>query len=147
MDALELLKLDHQRVSDLFREAETSDSLKKKRVIFESIRSELELHTYIEETVFYPAFRKFDGFQDILSESYTEHKEVKEHLNRIESLLPESAELTPQLNQLKHRVEHHVHEEESNLFVRIRKVMTVSEREKLGRHLQIARQEKEEAAA
>jgi len=147
MDALELLKVDHQRVSDLFREAESSDSLKKKRVIFNSIQSELDLHTYIEETVFYPTFRKYPDFENLLSESYAEHAQVKELVSRIQALPAESSELSQKMSQLKQRVEHHVHQEETDLFPRIRKVMKSSEREQLGRHLQVAKQEKEEAAA
>ena len=57
MDALELLKEDHQTVKELFEEAEEAGDQKEKTKIFSEIQAELETHAQIEETVFYPAMK------------------------------------------------------------------------------------------
>ena len=58
MDALELLKTDHKTVKELFKKAEGSENKKQQLQLFEKIKTELETHTHIEETVFYPAVKK-----------------------------------------------------------------------------------------
>jgi hemerythrin superfamily protein len=60
MDALELLKTDHKTVKDLFKKVEASKNDKQQKQLFEEIKMELETHTHIEETVFYPAVAKHD---------------------------------------------------------------------------------------
>jgi hemerythrin superfamily protein len=54
MDALELLKTDHKMVKELFKKAEGNKNEKQQKQLFEQIKTELETHTHIEETVFYP---------------------------------------------------------------------------------------------
>jgi iron-sulfur cluster repair protein YtfE (RIC family) len=146
MDVLELLKNDHQRVSDLFYEAETSGSWKKKRVIFESIRMELELHSFAEETVFYPTLLTLSDLHDRIEESFHEHRELMEILARIDALPAESPLISGQLMRLKQRVEHHVHEEEHEIFPKVRQILSPQDRENLGERVKAAKQEKEEAA-
>jgi hemerythrin superfamily protein len=140
MDVLELLKNDHQRVSDLFYEAETSGSWKKKRVIFESIRMELELHSFAEETVFYPTLLTLSDLHDRID------RELMEILARIDALPAESPLISGQLMRLKQRVEHHVHEEEHEIFPKVRQILSPQDRENLGERVKAAKQEKEEAA-
>jgi hemerythrin superfamily protein len=60
MDALELLKTDHKKVKELFKKAEGNQNEKQQKQLFEQIKTELETHTHIEETVFYPAVAKHD---------------------------------------------------------------------------------------
>jgi iron-sulfur cluster repair protein YtfE (RIC family) len=76
MDALELLKQDHQKVKDLFQQAEDAegDDLEK---ICEQIKTELEMHAHIEETIFYPAMEKYDDLKEMVQESREEHQEIK----------------------------------------------------------------------
>src|SRR3954464_11447304 len=59
MNAIELLTADHKKVKDLFEKADELEGGKKK-VIFDQIKGELETHTHIEETIFYPAVEKYD---------------------------------------------------------------------------------------
>lgn len=144
MDALELLMTDHQRVKDLFKEVESSQTENKQRVIFETIKREIQLHAYIEENIFYPTFAKFDEFKDIVAHSLEEHKEVHQLLQQISQLKTNAGQLKDKLFELRDKVEHHVQEEEGKFFPRVRQLMKRGEREQLGRHLQTAKQEKEE---
>ena len=76
MDALELLKKDHQKVKELFEKAEEAEA-KQQEKIFEQIKTELETHARIEETVFYPAVQEHEELKDMVLESLEEHKQIK----------------------------------------------------------------------
>jgi len=66
MDALELLKEDHLKVKELFEEIEGTEDEKEKKEIFEDIKSELEMHAHIEETLFYPAMEEHSELKDMV---------------------------------------------------------------------------------
>ena len=67
MDALELLEQDHAKVKKLFEQAEEADQ-KEQRDIFLQIKTELEIHTQIEENVFYPAMQRYNELKDTIEE-------------------------------------------------------------------------------
>ena len=83
MDALELLKQDHDKVRELFRQVEEAEDPKKRKQLFDEIDTELEIHTHIEETVFYPAMEQHDELKDMVAEAREEHEEVKTLLEEI----------------------------------------------------------------
>ena len=77
MDALELLKQDHQKVKELFEQAEAMEEGKEQKQIFDQIKRELETHARIEESIFYPAMEKHEELKDMVLEAIEEHKQVK----------------------------------------------------------------------
>src|SRR5438445_12873425 len=97
MDALELLKQDHQKVKELLEEAEATEGGKEQREIFKQMKKELKTHARIEETVFYPAMEKHEELKDIVLESYEEHKQIKTLLREMEDLATDSEKLEPTL--------------------------------------------------
>ena len=124
MDALELLKTDHKTVKDLFKKIEASKNDKQQKQLFEEIKTELETHTYIEETVFYPAVAKHDELKDMVLESLEEHKQVKTLLREMDNLTEDSEKFEPKLKVLMENVEHHAEEEEeAKMFPKVRKLM------------------------
>jgi iron-sulfur cluster repair protein YtfE (RIC family) len=136
MDALELLKQDHQKVKDLFEQAEDAegDDLEK---ICEQIKTELEMHAHIEETIFYPAMEKYDELKDMVQESREEHQEIKTLLQEISS---DGDELETRLEELMETVEHHAEdEEEGKMFPKIRERVDAQELQRLGEQLQQAK--------
>jgi hemerythrin superfamily protein len=140
MDALELLKTDHKNVKELFKKAEASKKPKQQKQLFEQIKAELETHTHIEETVFYPAIAKKEDLKDMVAESLEEHKQVKTLLREMESLASDSEKFEPKLKVLMENVEHHaVEEEEGKMFPKIRKIMNAASLEKLGKALEAAK--------
>jgi len=140
MDALELLKTDHKNVKALFEKAEGNANPKQQKQLFEQIKSELETHTHIEETVFYPAIAKNEELKDMVLESLEEHKQVKTLLREMESLSGDSEKFEPKLKVLMENVEHHaVEEEEGKMFRKIRKLMNAESLEKLGQELAAAK--------
>ncbi|MGH8544554.1 MAG: hemerythrin domain-containing protein [Gammaproteobacteria bacterium] len=142
MDALELLKEDHQTVKQLFEEAEGTEDQKEKEDLFEEIKTELETHTYIEETVFYPAMQKLEELKDMVMESIEEHKQVKTLLREIDNLKSDSEKFEPKLKVLKDNVEHHAEEEEEGkMFPKIREIVGQQDLEALGNELEAAKNE------
>jgi len=128
MDALELLKQDHQKVKELFEQGEGAEDKKEQRRIFKEIKSELETHTRIEETVFYPAMQEHDELKDMVLESLEEHKQVKTILREISKLSASSEKFKAKFKVLKDDVEHHaIEEEEGNMFPKIRKIIDQAE--------------------
>ncbi|HKA35156.1 MAG TPA: hemerythrin domain-containing protein [Candidatus Binatia bacterium] len=139
MNAIELLKADHKKVKNLF---ERGDDLEggKLKVIFDQIKRELETHTYIEETIFYPAVEKIPELKDMVRESIKEHNRVKTLLKELESLTPDDEAFEIKFEDLMECVEHHAEEEEEGkMFPRLQKLMSAAELEQLGRALEAAK--------
>lgn len=140
MNALELLKKDHKTVKELFKKAEGNNNEKQQKQLFEQIKTELETHTHIEETVFYPAVAKIDELKDMVLESLEEHKQVKTLLREMENLSNDSEKFEPKLKVLMENVEHHaVEEEEGKMFPKLRKFMNPEMLDQLGEELEAAK--------
>ena len=84
MNALELLKQDHQKVKELFQQAAQADDRNKRQEIFNKIDTELEIHAHVEETIFYPALEQHEELKDMVADALAEHNEVKALLEDIE---------------------------------------------------------------
>ena len=95
MDALELLKQDHQAVKDLFDQIDDAEDSKQRKKLFDQIDTQLNIHAHIEETVFYPEMQKIDELKDMVEEALEEHQEVKTLLEEIEGRDPEGVSLSP----------------------------------------------------
>jgi hemerythrin superfamily protein len=140
MDALELLKQDHQNVKELFKQGQETDDKKRQRQIFKEIKSKLETHARIEETVFYPAMEEHEELKDMVLESLEEHKQMKTVLRELARLSTSSERFKPKFKVLKDNVEHHaVEEEEGKMFPKIRKLINRNELEELGQELEAAK--------
>jgi hemerythrin superfamily protein len=138
MDALELLKQDHAKVKKLFEEAEDADE-KDQKAIFTQIKTELEIHARIEESVFYPAMDRYNELKDMVRESLEEHNQMKTLLTEMADL-SDSEDFQDKLEELIDNVEHHAEdEEEGKMFPKIRELVSRSELEKLGAQLQAAK--------
>jgi len=135
MDPFELLKKDHETVSELFKRIESA-SRKAKLKLFQQIKSELELHTDIEETIFYPVFEKAKETRDLTLEAYEEHKVVKNLLGELDAAKGVTDAWEAKLAVLRENVEHHVDEEENELFDKANDVLTGEEAESLGDRMQ-----------
>lgn len=135
MDPFELLKKDHKAVANLFERIE-SVSGKAMLGLFKQIKSALDLHSHIEETILYPALEKASETRDLTLEAYEEHKVVKDLLGELDLAKVVSDEWKAKLTVLKENVEHHVDEEENQLFDKANDVLTGDEAEMLGDRMQ-----------
>ena len=117
MNAIELLKEDHDRVDKLFQKVKADEDADH-RDTFEKIRAELEVHTHIEEAIFYPKMEKEgdEELKNIVLEGIEEHRQAKMFLRELSSLSGDSEKFQPKLKVLMEDIEHHVQEEEGEMF-------------------------------
>jgi hypothetical protein len=146
MDALELLKQDHQEVKKLFQQAEDAEG-KQKTEVFAKIKKALETHTRIEEGIFYPAMEKREELKDMVLESLEEHKQVKTLLKEMDALVSDSEKFEPKLKVLQENVEHHAEEEEEGkMFPKARQLFDKAALERLGQEVESAKGKRSQAA-
>lgn len=136
MDALELLKNDHDKVKQLFQRFQSIKDESDHRKMFEEIKTELQAHTHIEESIFYPAVEKFEELEDLVSESLEEHSTVKDLIDEIDGMNKDGEDLRPAVMELIESVEHHAEEEENEMFPKLRELMDRQELERLGKELE-----------
>ena len=140
MDALELLKQDHQKVKELFQQGQQTEDKKQQKQIFKEIKAELETHARIEETIFYPAMQEHDELKDMVLESLEEHKQLKTVLRELGKLSASSERFKPKFKVLMDDVKHHAEEEEEGkMFPKIRKLIKGDELAQLGEELEAAK--------
>jgi hemerythrin superfamily protein len=122
MNAVKLLKADHQEVAALFKQFESTDD-EEKGGLAEQICQMLTVHAQIEEELLYPAAREAlqeDG-ADLVDEATVEHASVKDLVSQIESADPTDDLFDAKVKVLGEYVTHHVKEEEGELFPKLEK--------------------------
>ena len=142
MDAFNLLKADHRKVEKLFSQLESASGQAKMRV-FEQIKTELELHTHIEESIFYPALEKPKQTHDLTLEAYEEHDVVKKLLQQLSKARTANDEWEAQAKVLRENVEHHVEEEENELFPKAESALGEEKIEALGEEMAAEKERKQ----
>jgi len=142
MDAITLLKNDHEKVSAIFEKLEptTERALKTREELFAKLKAELDVHAHIEETIFYPAIKDAAETRAITLEGYEEHHVVKILLSELASMPVDTEQWTAKLKVLKENVEHHVEEEEDEMFKSVRKILTKEEIDNLGARMEAEKQ-------
>lgn len=142
-DAIAVLKADHRQVTALFDRFEgLGDRAHATRQrTLQRITEELSIHAGIEENVFYPAVRARFAERDesMVLEALEEHHVVKVLLRELESMDPRSERYVAKAKVLREIVDHHVEEEESELFTQVRDAFSRSELRDLGAELEAAR--------
>jgi hemerythrin superfamily protein len=146
MDPFELLKADHRKVEQLFTELESAGG-KGKLEVFAQIKTELELHTHIEEKVFYPALEEPEETHDLTLEAYEEHAVVKDLLKKLSRARTANDEWEAQAKVLQENVEHHVEEEENELFPKAEAALGEEELEDLGDRMEAEKARKQRGAS
>lgn len=141
MNAIELLKKDHRTVKSLFEsfeKAKKTDEETSKAELFASIKEELDAHARVEEEIFYPAFDRTSEDADdkeLVLEAGEEHKQVKTLLAELEGMDPDDQTFDAKMKVLKDNVEHHVKEEEGEMFPHAQKQLGSDELEALGQRI------------
>lgn len=141
-DAITLLEADHDEVDELFAKYDAlgDRAFVTKQDLVERISRELAIHTYIEEQILYPRVREAGRkIKDEVLEELEEHHLIKTSLAELGELTSDHERFDAKVQVLKEQVEHHVEEEESDMFPRIRKALDDHELEELGVALQAAK--------
>ncbi len=145
MDALQLLTADHNRVRGMatrFEAAHEEDDLEAATALATRILRELEVHTTIEEEIFYPSVRDLtEEIHETVVEGLEEHHVVESLMEEIKQLDPADEHWAAKVMVMIENVEHHASEEESELFGDIRKELSGEELEALGERLEARKRE------
>ena len=134
MDAITMLKADHDKVKKLLTELEstTERGVKTREELFATIKGELSIHEVIEEEIFYPALKSHPKAKDIVLEGYEEHHVVDVLMGELESLDVSDETWGAKALVMKENIEHHIEEEEGEMFKQARTVFDRQELEDLG---------------
>jgi len=140
MNALELLKEDHDRVDKLFQKVEATEETDH-MALFEQIMAELEVHTQIEESIFYPQIKEKgdEELKKLVAEGVEEHRQAKMFLRELDALQSEGERFEAKLKVLMEDIKHHVQEEEGEMFPMIKEQFDESSLQELGKQLEEAK--------
>ncbi len=133
MNALDFLKNDHQVIFRLFDQVKKSKNTTKSFYLFNKIKAELKVHTYLEEKVFYPAIKNIKQINDSLTKETDQDRELKALLDS-SNLQPADTRLALRMEKILSHIENHILEEEK-MFQQIEKVMHSFELEEIGAEL------------
>jgi hypothetical protein len=142
MDALALLKADHDKVKKLLAELEptTERGVKTRTELFATIKGELTVHETIEEEIFYPALLEKGKTHDITLEGYEEHHVVDLLMGELEDLDVDDESWGAKAKVMQENIEHHIDEEEGEMFDKTRQVFDKDELEALGERMEARKQ-------
>src|SRR5581483_8983191 len=113
-----MLKMDHEKVRKLFREwGAAGDRMSEKSDTARQALTELEIHSKLEEEIFYPAVQKAGGeLKEAVDEGYEEHRQVDRLIEELKAMDPSSDLFVERFQSLIGAVEHHVAEEEGEML-------------------------------
>lgn len=144
MDALQLLKADHEKVKKMLEELDstTERATKTRTTGLASLKQELTVHELIEEEIFYPAMKDSAEAKEIVLEAYEEHDVVDTIMSELEQTPVEDETWAAKFTVMKENLEHHIEEEEGEMFEKARDVFDKGELTALGERMQ-ARKDRE----
>ena len=137
MNAIDLLKADHERVKSILAQLSesTERGVKKRTDLLNKLEMEITIHTKLEEEILYPAFKEAGGKeQDVM------YYEAKEEHRTVDSLVlpdlkntdPGTPEFSGRVKVVKELLEHHIEEEESEMFPQAKKLLGNDKLEEIG---------------
>ena len=143
MDALTLLKDDHDKVKGLLDKLDkTTERAEVTRTEgLQALKQELTIHETIEEEILYPALKEFAKTRDIALEAYEEHHVVDSILAELEETPVDDKTWAAKLTVMKENLEHHIEEEEDEMFKQARQVMDEGELSELGDRMAARKEE------
>ena len=138
MNAITMLTDDHRDVKRLLDELETTTErgVKTRHELFERIKELLTVHETIEEEIFYPALLDKAKTHDITLEGYEEHHVVDLVMGELENLPVDDEAWGAKAVVMKENVEHHMEEEEGEMFKTARSVFDKAELDDLGSRME-----------
>ena len=139
MNALDLLRDDHSKIKKLLKQLEPStesldpsSQVSKRRDLFEQIRGLLVVHEVIEEEIFYPTLKQHPRSKEIALEGYEEHDVVNTLMAELEAMPYDDETWGAKCNVMIENLEHHIEEEEEDMFPKAERVLGDRELDDLG---------------
>ena len=137
MNAITLLEEDHRKMKKLLSELEstTERGVKTREELFATVKDELTVHETIEEEIFYPALKEHPKTKEITLEAYEEHHVVDMVMAEIEGVPFDDERWGAKFKVMKENIEHHIEEEEKEMFKQARQAFEKDELEALGERM------------
>ncbi|MGP6429282.1 hemerythrin domain-containing protein [Pseudomonas paraglycinae] len=142
MNAIDLLKTDHEKVKGILNQlSESTDrALKKRAELLDKLELEISIHTQLEEQILYPAFKEAGGKEqdEMYYEAKEEHRTVDSLvLPDLKSTDPSTPEFAGRVKVVKELLEHHIEEEETEMFPQAKKLLGNAKLEELGKEMEV----------
>jgi len=143
VNAIDLLTTDHEKVRKLLEELDktTERGVQTREDLFRRVKAELTVHEIIEEEIFYPALKAHPKAKEIVLEGYEEHNVVDTLMGELSALPVDDETWGAKFTVMKENIEHHVEEEEGEMFAKARQAFSEAELEDLGRIMEERRTE------
>jgi hemerythrin-like domain-containing protein len=140
-DALKLLEKDHRRFERLLKEGEktTARASKRRREILRTLATEIVAHEHKEEKVLYPTLKRHPEARDIVLEGYQEHHVADVLVAELKNLDPSDERWGAKFKVLKESLEHHIEEEEGDMFKKARRALGRDRLDEMGRKMEKVR--------
>ena len=137
MDALTLLKKDHDQVKKLLKDLDdtTDRAIKTRQDLFERLKFSLTVHEQMEEAVLYPALKEHAETKEIVLEAYEEHDVVDTILGELEQTPFDDETWHAKLTVMRENLLHHIQEEEDEMFGQVRRLFDKATLESLGEQM------------
>jgi hypothetical protein len=148
MDAMELLKKDHEQVKKLLEQIDstTERGVKTREELFTRFKSEMTVHERIEEEIFYPRLTEQAKTKEIALEGYEEHHVVDMVMAELDDVPFDDETWGAKFTVMKENIEHHVEEEEGEMFKLARQALEKEELMELGERMEARKKELEASA-
>ena len=118
VDAIDMLKQDHDKVEKAFKDFEKMDrqDVEACRQLIGTVCAELRMHTTLEEEVFYPAVREAIGDDDLMNEAAVEHETARMLIDQLDNMGADDPNYFATFTVLGEYVKHHIKEEHGEMF-------------------------------
>jgi hypothetical protein len=143
MDAITLLKSDHDKVKKLLAQlSETTErGVRTREQLYATIRKEMTAHEIIEEEIFYPTLKAHPKATDIVLEGFEEHHVVDLLMGELDATPYDDETWGAKAKVMQENIEHHIEEEETEMLPKARQVFDRAELEALGGQMSARKQE------
>jgi hemerythrin superfamily protein len=118
-NAIQIIRQDHRKVEGLFKKFDQAKSDRARKRICGQVIEELEVHTKLEEEIFYPAVRKELGDEEMIEEAEKEHQQAKDIIQELKTMDGEDQQLEEKFAELVECINHHVEEEEGEMLPKV----------------------------
>ncbi len=134
LDAIGYLERDHRRFEELLKRGEdsTERAVKSRTDLLDTLTAELNAHELVEEKILYPALKRHPEAKDIVLEGYEEHHVADLIVKELHSLAKDDEKWGPKFKVLKESLEHHIQEEEGEMFRTARGIFSREELFEMG---------------
>lgn len=144
-DPITLLESDHRRFEKLLEDGEstTERAIKRRTEILATLKAALDVHELIEETILYPALKEHPETREIVLEGYQEHHVADLIMEELQRVATDNEKWGAKFKVLKENIEHHIEEEEGEMFRTARSVLSREQLQQLGARMKALKAQQE----